>query len=102
VILLDAHALAQVHGGGPLARWSGAAFGFGAGVAVTGALALVPGWNDQVANRPPGFQRRHESVVGPQVTSFANGISAGPLRDFVAGVGAGATAAPQWSFEHGV
>ena len=102
MIALDARALAQVHGGGPLARGVGAGLGFGAGVAVTGALAFVPGWNRQVSGRPPGFQERHNSVVGPQLTQYANGLPAGSWRDFVGGAGAGATAAPGWSFQHGI
>lgn len=102
MITLDADTLHNVTGAGPIARRAGEAFGFGAGVAVTGALAFVPGWNDQVAGQPPGFQRRHESVVGPQITEHARGLPAGGWRDFVGGVGAGATAAPPWSFQHGI
>jgi len=55
-----------------------------------------------VPGQPEGFQKRHESVVGPQVTSYSNGLSAGPWKDFTSGVGAGATAAPGWSFRHGI
>ena len=94
--------LSTVHGGGAFARNSGQAFGFGAGVAVTAGLSLVPGWNQQVPGQPPGFQKRHESVVGPKVANYASGLSAGPWKDFVSGVGTGATAAPRWSFEHGL
>jgi len=93
--------LTHVHGGGALHE-AGRDFGFGAGVAVTGALALVPGWNTQVPGQPEGFQKRHESVVGPKVTSYANGLAPGPWKDFTSGVGAGATVAPGWSFQHGL
>lgn len=101
MLTLSDDQLEHVTGGGALSR-TGEALGFGAGVAVTGALALVPGWNTQVPGRPPGFQRRHESVVGPQVSQYANTLAPGAWRDFAAGVGRGATAAPPWSFEHGI
>jgi len=93
--------LAAIQGGG-LVHSAGEAVGFGAGVAVTGALSMVPGWNAQVPGQPAGFQKRHESVVGPQVTSYANSLSAGPWKDFTSGVVTGATAAPGWSFQHGL
>jgi hypothetical protein len=97
---IDDSALDQVHGGS--LEGAGRAFGFGAGVAVTGALALVPGWNRQVPGAPAGFQERHKPVAGPAINRFADGMSPGPLRNLVSGIGAGATAAPQWSFEHGI
>jgi hypothetical protein len=92
--------LAEVQGGG-LVRAAGEKVGFGAGVAVTGALALVPGWNEQVAGRPAGFQKRHEAVVGPKVARYADSLSPGVWRDFTSGVASGATAAPGWTFDHG-
>ena len=98
---IDLEQLDGVQGGGALQRF-GENVGFGAGVAVTGALALVPGWNQQVPGRPPGFQRRHEAVVGPQIARYADRQPAGAWRDFTAGVGAGATAAPGWSYQHGI
>ncbi len=98
---IDDSALDHVSGGVSL-HDAGRAFGFGAGVAVTGALALVPGWNRQVPGQPPGYQARHQAVAGPAITRFANGMSPGPLRILVSGVGAGATAAPQWSYENGI
>jgi hypothetical protein len=101
LIQIEDKLLANVNGGGA-ANGAGEAFGFGAGVAVTHALSHVPGWNSQVAGQPDGFQKRHESVIGPKVTGYANGMSAGPLKDFTSGVGAGATAAPGWSFRHGL
>ena len=93
--------LANVHGGN-LLHGAGEAFGFGAGVAVTAGLSLSPKWSQQVPGQPPGFQKRHESVVGPQVAGYASKLSPGPLKDFTSGVGAGATAAPGWSFRHGL
>jgi len=98
---IEASDLHRVSGGNAL-HSVGEGVGFGAGVAVTAGLGLVPGWNSQVPGAPAGFQKRHESVVGLQVTSFSNGLSAGPLKDFTSGVGAGATAAPGWSFRHGI
>jgi len=98
---IDRDALTDVQGGNML-HAAGEAVGFGAGVGVTKALSVVPGWNQQVPGQPEGFQKRHESVVGPKVESYANGLSAGPWKDFTSGVGAGATAAPGWSFQHGL
>jgi hypothetical protein len=93
--------LSNVQGGNML-HAAGEAVGFGAGVAVTRGLSVVPGWNQQVPGQPPGFQKRHESVVGPKVESYAKGLSPGPWKDFTSGVGVGATAAPGWSFRHGL
>ena len=98
---LDPALLDGVHGG-TLLHAAGEAVGFGAGVAVTGALSAVPSWSQQVPGQPEGFQKRHEAVVGPKVTSYANGQAPGPWKDFTSGVGAGATAAPGWAFRHGM
>ena len=98
---IDDRELAMVHGGGML-HGAGEAVGFGAGVAVTAGLAVVPGWNAQVPGKPAGFEKRHESVVGPQITSYASKQPTGAWRDFTSGVGQGATAAPPWSFAHGL
>jgi hypothetical protein len=98
---IDTASLVNVTGAGALAR-TGHAIGFGAGVAVTAGLSVVPGWNSQVPGQPAGFQRRHESVVGPQIAGYAARQPAGAWKDFTSGVGAGATEAPRWSFEHGV
>ena len=98
---IDPGELDAVHGGSMLNN-VGQGLGFGAGVAVTGALAFVPGWNQQVPGKPPGFERRHEAVVGPRIASYADRQPAGAWRDFTSGVGAGATAAPGWSFRHGL
>jgi hypothetical protein len=88
--------------GGTIVHEAGEALGFGAGVAVTGALGFVPSWSQQVPGQPEGFQKRHESVVGPQVATYASGLAAGPWKDFTSGVATGATAAPGWSFRHGI
>jgi hypothetical protein len=98
---IDTDHLTHVTGGNAL-NTVGQGVGFGAGVAVTGALSLVPGWNKQVPGQPEGFEKRHESVVGPKVANYANGLAPGPWKDFTSGVGAGATAAPGWSFQHGL
>jgi hypothetical protein len=97
---LDGDQLTVVGGG--FLREAGATVGFGAGVAVTGALGFVPKWNAQVPGQPSGFQKRHEAVVGPKVTDYSNGLSTGPWKEFTAGVGAGATVAPGWSYNHGL
>jgi peptidoglycan hydrolase-like protein with peptidoglycan-binding domain len=93
----------------PLATEAGKAVGLGLGVAVTEGLALVPSWNKPVLDNngkpvqsEPGVERigdhdilkRHEEVVGPEITALVDRIPEGALRDFVAGLGEGATAAP--------
>ena len=98
---LSSHELSQVSGGGVL-RSAGEAFGFGAGVAVTAGLALSSKWSQQVPGQPDGFQKRHESVLGPRIARSAEGMSAGPLKELVGGVADGATAAPGWSYRHGL
>lgn len=98
---LDDSSLASVTGGGAL-HTAGEAFGFGAGVAVTGALAMSAKWREQSPGRPEGFERRHESVVGPKIANYANGLAAGPWKELTSGVAAGATAAPGWSYRHGL
>jgi hypothetical protein len=98
---IESTQLADIHGGN-LLTGTGRAVGFGAGVAVTAGLALSPKWSQHVPGQPPGFEKRHESVVGPKVTSYSNGLAPGAWKDFTSGVGAGATAAPGWSFRHGL
>ena len=98
---IDSLALSSVTGGGALFG-AGHAVGFGAGVAVTAGLGAVPSWSTQVPGAPAGFEKRHESVVGPKVAGYAAGLQPGPWKDFASGVGAGATAAPGWSFRHGL
>ena len=97
---LDHAALSDVQGG--LLHGLGEAAGFGAGVAVTAGLGIAPGWNAQVPNQPAGFEKRHESVLGPKLATYANGLAAGPWKELATGVAAGATAAPPWSFAHGL
>ena len=99
---IDQAALLDVQGG--LLHGLGEATGFGAGVAVTAGLGLglVPGMNAQVPGQPAGFEKRHEPIIGPKITSLASGLSQGPLKTFATGLGEGATAAPGWSFRHGL
>jgi hypothetical protein len=97
----------------PLVERAGRALGLGIGVVVTEGLRLVPGWNRPVLGadgKPvasvPGaardgdyeIRKRHEEVVGPEVTAKAEKLGPGLLRDFVAGFGAGATEAPGASY----
>jgi hypothetical protein len=93
--------LSSVHGGGMI-HGAGEAFGFGAGVAVTAALGAVPSWSQQVPGQPAGFQKRHESVLGPKIATYASGLAPGPWKQLATGVADGATAAPPWSFAHGL
>lgn len=101
-LTIDHVELTHVQGGGGALARAGEAFGFGAGVAVTAGLGLVPSWSTQVPGRPVGFERRHEPVVGPKVTSYADSLASGPWKELASGVGRGATAAPGWAFEHGL
>lgn len=93
----------------PLMEKLGEALGLGLGVTVTEGLRLVPGWDKKVVDpggKPvasvPGASRegdyairkRHEEVVGPQLTAKADEIKPGMLHDLVAGLGVGATEAP--------
>lgn len=97
----------------PLLARAGQALGLGAGVAVTELLAIVPGWNEPVLDgngKPvasvPGAERigdhdirkRHQEVVGPQITALDEKIPGGALHDLVGGFGAGATEAPGASY----
>jgi hypothetical protein len=98
---IDQEQLVEVTGGGAV-RAVGYGTGFGLGVAVTAGLGLVPSLRTQVPGKPAGFQRRHEAVFGPKVTDFSNRLSPGPGKEFVAGMGAGGTDAPGWTFRHGL
>ncbi|MCB9745167.1 MAG: hypothetical protein H6740_21440 [Alphaproteobacteria bacterium] len=91
----------------------GEGFGLGAGFLVTELLALVPGWNDDLLEEDgtpvqsvEGAERvgdynlegRHKQVVGPQIAEYAEGLEPGMWRDFLEGVGEGATDAPGESY----
>lgn len=95
------------------AEQGGHALGVALGVVVTEALAAVPSWNAPVVDaqgqqveQVPGATRigdypilkRHEEVVGPQVTAAVDKMSPGVLHDLLAGVGVGATEAPGDSY----
>lgn len=99
---IDQEVLSQVQGGAGLASRSGEAIGFAGGVAVTAGLGMSSKWSQQVDGQPEGFQKRHEAVLGPKIGAHAAGMSDGAAKDFVSGVAAGATAAPGWSFNHGL
>ncbi|MCB9742383.1 MAG: hypothetical protein H6741_06220 [Alphaproteobacteria bacterium] len=91
----------------------GEGLGLGAGFLVTELLALVPGWNDDLMDEQgqplqsvEGAERvgdynlegRHRQVVGPQIAEYAEGLEPGMWRDFLEGVGEGATDAPGASY----
>ena len=97
----------------------GEALGLGAGFLVAEVLALVPGWNEDLRGEDgapiteiPGatqigdheLEKRHQQVVGPAISGYAEKLDPGMWRDFVAGVGEGATDAPgaTYRFEAGV
>ena len=97
----------------PLLEKFGEKLGMGLGVIVTEALALVPSWNKPLLDKQgqpvasvPGAQRignhdllkRHQEVVGPQVTALVEKMPAGVLHDLLEGLGKGATAAPGESY----
>jgi hypothetical protein len=93
-----------------IVRGAGAALGFGAGVAVTGALVFSKKWNApllkdgkavnvRVLGRSEPLKVRHAPFLGPKIHAFAAKISTktpiGRLEHgFVLGLGRGATAAP--------
>ena len=98
----------------PLLQGFGQALGMGLGVVVTEALRLVPSWNTPVlgadgqpAQDVPGATRignndilkRHEEVVGPQVSALVAKLPPGAVHDLLAGFAAGATAAPGESYK---
>jgi hypothetical protein len=102
-----------VTGKHPLLEKFGEKLGMGLGVIVTEALALVPSWNQPVLDKQgkpvasvAGAQRignhdllkRHQEVVGPQVTALVEKLPAGTLHDLLEGLGKGATAAPGASY----
>ncbi len=99
----------------PMAAKAGHAAGKFVGEVVTEGLALIPGWNKPVLDdqgKPvksvPGAERvgdhdiekRHQEVVGPEITTLADRIPPGILHDFVAGFGDGATEAPGDSYRN--
>lgn len=97
----------------PILEQAGRALGLAAGVVVTEALALLPSWsqslkdpNGKPVEHIPGadrigdhdLEKRHQEVVGPQITALNEKIPGGPLHDLVGGFGAGATEAPGASY----
>ncbi len=97
----------------PMLEKFGEALGMGLGVIVTEALAAVPSWNKPVldaqgkpvasvegANRVGNHDilKRHQEVVGPQVTALVARLSPGMVHDLLEGLGKGATAAPGESY----
>jgi hypothetical protein len=94
---------------GSLARRIGDRIGLELGVAVTRVLKWVPGWNDVLVDEQgqerqsiEGAERvgahplrkRHTQVVGPQISAWVQKLSPGRVREFLAGIGDGATRAP--------
>jgi hypothetical protein len=96
---IDGNALQQVSGGFFNFR-SGFRTGFRAGVLVTDALGLSKTYSAHVPGMPAGFEKRFIPVVGPMVTNLANKVMPGRLKQWLAGVGRGATVAPGWVGEH--
>jgi len=99
----------------PMAAKAGHAAGKFVGEVVTEGLALLPSWNKPVLDdqgKPvesvPGatrvgdhdIEKRHQEVVGPEISALADRIPAGILHDFVAGFGDGATEAPGDSYRN--
>lgn len=91
----------------------GEGIGMGAGVLVTELLAFVPGWNDELKNEDGSdvqavegaerigeheLEKRHQQVVGPQIAERAAELEPGMWKDFLTGVGEGATDAPGASY----
>ena len=97
----------------PLLEGFGEALGMGLGVIVTEALAALPSWNKPVldaqgkpvasvegASRVGNHDilKRHQEVVGPQVTALVAKLSPGAVHDLLEGLGKGATSAPGESY----
>jgi hypothetical protein len=97
------------HTAHPLASRFGETLGVGLGLIVTEALSASKSWNAPVLDANghpvqsvPGAERqgdhdilkRHQEVVGPKVSALAEQLPEGALRDFVQGLGQGATNAP--------
>lgn len=91
----------------------GESFGLGAGILVTDILDMVPGWNEALLdeNGKPvqeidgterigdlDLEKRHRKVVGAQIAAYADGLDDGWWKDFVSGVGEGATEGPGESY----
>jgi len=97
------------HTAHPLASRFGETLGMGLGLIVTEALSASKSWNAPVLDASghpvqsvPGAERqgdhdilkRHQEVVGPKVSALAEKLPEGALKDFVQGLGQGATNAP--------
>lgn len=104
-----APAVGAGHTAHPLASRFGETLGMGLGLIVTEALSASKSWNAPVLDASghpvqsvPGAERqgdhdilkRHQEVVGPKVSALAEKLPEGALRDFVQGLGQGATDAP--------
>jgi hypothetical protein len=113
IVAQSAKPKVPVTGQHPLLQDFGQALGMGLGVVVTEALRLVPSWNTPVlgangkpAQDVPGATRignndilkRHEEVVGPQVSALVAKLPPGAVHDLLAGFASGATAAPGASY----
>ncbi len=114
IVVQSAAPKVPVTGQHPLLQDFGQALGMGLGVVVTEALRLVPSWNTPVlgadgqpaAQDVPGATRignndilkRHEEVVGPQVSALVAKLPPGAVHDLLAGFASGATAAPGTSY----
>lgn len=100
---------APVKGDHPLLEGFGETLGLALGVVVTQALALIPSWNAPVLDpngKPvssvPGAERqgdhdirkRHQEVVGPQITALVERMPPSLVREVLEGLGRGATEAP--------
>ena len=109
-------ALASQEGGEEEESWLhnfGESLGLGAGMVVTDILDMVPGWNEALRdeNGAPvqevdgtkregdlDLEKRHKKVVGPRIAAYAEGLEDGWWKDFMSGVGEGATEGPGESY----
>jgi hypothetical protein len=97
---IDARCLGEISGGN--ARTAGTRLGLQLGVAVTEGLRYLPSYRAAVPGMRSGareaFEKRHRPVIGPLLDKVVPYLPAGKIRDFGAGLAAGATEAPGWTY----
>ncbi|MCO4763047.1 MAG: hypothetical protein KC502_16135 [Myxococcales bacterium] len=93
----------------PMLKRVGDKIGLGLGILVTRVLKYVPGWNDPVKDEngkdkhhihgadrigDHKLRKRHVELVGPIIVDYVKTLGTGRIREFLQGVGDGASRAP--------